>query len=204
MAPRPDVSEARKSQILQAACAVFARCGFQAARMDDIVREAGLSKGGVYWYFSSKDDIIRALMVDIFDGDLAETDVLLTAPGPASDRIAALVAAVAAEFVSRTEMMVVGYEYYALAMRDSAAQDLLRGYFTRYHTLLQSLVVQGQEAGEFSTQDGSGAALAIMGAIEGTGLLWAMDPTAFDFPAQIGLTVRLLLAGIAQGEVIDG
>lgn len=34
MSPRPDVSEVRKNQILDAAMAVFARLGFHSARMD--------------------------------------------------------------------------------------------------------------------------------------------------------------------------
>ncbi|HET7081061.1 MAG TPA: helix-turn-helix domain-containing protein, partial [Chloroflexia bacterium] len=57
MSPRPDVSEERKNQILDAAAAVFSRLGFHEARMDDIVRESGLSKGTLYWYFTSKDAI---------------------------------------------------------------------------------------------------------------------------------------------------
>ena len=45
MSPRPDVSEERRNQILEAAMAVFARQGFEQARMDDIAQEVGLSKG---------------------------------------------------------------------------------------------------------------------------------------------------------------
>lgn len=204
MTPRPDVSAARKAQILQAACAVFARDGFQAARMDDIVREANLSKGGVYWYFKSKDAIIQTLMADLFDRDLDEAAALLKAPGSASDRIMTLVQTIAAEFTALRDVMVVGYEYYALAMRDDTARDLLRDYFTRYHTLLKALVEQGQASGEFHVPDVPGAALSLMSALEGTGLLWVMDPTVFDFTAQVELTVRMLLAGFDRGVASDG
>ena len=48
MSPRPDVSEERKQQILEAAIAVFARLGFRAARMDDVAEQAGLSKAALY------------------------------------------------------------------------------------------------------------------------------------------------------------
>ena len=51
MSPRPDVSEERRNQILEAAMAVFARQGFEQARMDDIAQEVGLSKGALYLYF---------------------------------------------------------------------------------------------------------------------------------------------------------
>ncbi|MFQ5923332.1 MAG: TetR/AcrR family transcriptional regulator, partial [Anaerolineales bacterium] len=55
MSPRPDVSQKRQEQILNAAEKVFSERGFSGARMDDIVREVGLSKGALYWYYKSKD-----------------------------------------------------------------------------------------------------------------------------------------------------
>jgi AcrR family transcriptional regulator len=62
MSPRPDVSEERRNQILEAAMAVFARQGFEQARMDDIAQQVGLSKGTLYLYFKSKDAIISAIL----------------------------------------------------------------------------------------------------------------------------------------------
>ena len=58
MVARTDLSATRKNQILDAAMTVFARSGFHEARMDDIVQESGLSKGTLYWYFKSKEEII--------------------------------------------------------------------------------------------------------------------------------------------------
>ncbi len=62
MSPRPDVSEERRTQILEAAMAVFARQGFDKARMDDIAQQARLSKGALYLYYKSKDAIISAIL----------------------------------------------------------------------------------------------------------------------------------------------
>ena len=67
MSPKPDVSEERKSQILDAAMNTFARMGFHKARMDDVAEEAGLSKGALYWYFKSKDAIIGAILDRLFN-----------------------------------------------------------------------------------------------------------------------------------------
>jgi AcrR family transcriptional regulator len=61
----PKVSEEhrnnRRQQIVDAAIACFARDGFHRATMQDICREAGLSPGGVYRYFASKDELIEAI-----------------------------------------------------------------------------------------------------------------------------------------------
>ena len=59
MTPRPDVSAERTAQIVEAAIAVFSRLGFHKARMDDIAREAGVSKGTLYWYFESRTPLRR-------------------------------------------------------------------------------------------------------------------------------------------------
>ncbi len=53
---------ARLGAILAAAEAVFARDGYQAARMDDIASTAELSKGALYYYFKSKDEIFARLL----------------------------------------------------------------------------------------------------------------------------------------------
>src|SRR2546422_9313531 len=61
----PKVSEAhldaRRKQIVDAAVACFARNGFHRATMQDICREAELSPGAVYRYFSSKDELVEAI-----------------------------------------------------------------------------------------------------------------------------------------------
>jgi len=57
MSPKHDVSEERKSQILDAAMDTFSEMGFHKARMSDIAETSGLSKGSLYWYFDSKDSI---------------------------------------------------------------------------------------------------------------------------------------------------
>jgi len=62
MSPRPNVSEERISQIVTAAEDVFTRKGFNEARMDDIAEETGLSKGTLYNYFKSKDDLSTIFM----------------------------------------------------------------------------------------------------------------------------------------------
>jgi TetR/AcrR family transcriptional regulator, repressor for uid operon len=46
-------------QLLEAAARVFARKGFAGTKIQDIVREAGLSTGAVYGRFASKDELLR-------------------------------------------------------------------------------------------------------------------------------------------------
>jgi AcrR family transcriptional regulator len=53
--------EARRSQILIAACKCFSDKGFHQTTVRDICDRAGLSAGAVYGYFKSKDEILEAV-----------------------------------------------------------------------------------------------------------------------------------------------
>jgi AcrR family transcriptional regulator len=53
--------EARRAQIIRAACKCFSKKGFHQTTVRDICCEAGLSTGAVYGYFKSKDEIVAAL-----------------------------------------------------------------------------------------------------------------------------------------------
>jgi AcrR family transcriptional regulator len=53
---------AKREQILEGAKRVFMTVGFDAASINDITREAGVSKGTIYVYFANKDDLFAALM----------------------------------------------------------------------------------------------------------------------------------------------
>lgn len=55
-------ADARPDEILNAALEEFTAKGFDAARMEDIAKTAGLSKAGVYLYFESKEALLKALI----------------------------------------------------------------------------------------------------------------------------------------------
>ncbi|MDK2126609.1 TetR/AcrR family transcriptional regulator [Parachitinimonas caeni] len=58
-APTPSDS---RSRILDSAAKVFARKGYQGASLDEVAADAGMTKGAVYWNFSSKSELFFALL----------------------------------------------------------------------------------------------------------------------------------------------
>lgn len=57
----PQYKEEAKERIIQAALEVFAEKGLYKATMDDIAKKLGVSKGALYLYFKSKDELIREI-----------------------------------------------------------------------------------------------------------------------------------------------
>ena len=117
MSPRPDVSEERKNQIIQAAMKVFSRQGFNEARMDDIVTESGLSKGALYWYFKSKDEIIIAILDRMFERELRSLRRLLEDERPAPERLLEFTQEAVQDLGRFLQLMPLAYEFYSLAFR---------------------------------------------------------------------------------------
>lgn len=64
--------DARPAEILEAALKVFAEKGFAASRMDDIARSAGVTKGTIYLYFASKEDVFNTLVHESIGTTLAD------------------------------------------------------------------------------------------------------------------------------------
>ncbi len=57
----PEYKEMAKQKIIQASIEVFIRKGYHSATMDEIGAEIGVSKGTVYTYFKSKEDLIQTI-----------------------------------------------------------------------------------------------------------------------------------------------
>jgi AcrR family transcriptional regulator len=57
----PEYKETAKSKIIEAARIVFAKKGYHDATMDDVAQEVGVSKGALYSYFTSKEDLLKEI-----------------------------------------------------------------------------------------------------------------------------------------------
>lgn len=88
-------AEDRPREICTAALEVFAEKGFAAAKLDEIARRAGVSKGTLYLYFKDKEDLFRAVVRD--------------AIAPNVQAITATVAALDAPFAQVVRMFLAGF-----------------------------------------------------------------------------------------------
>ena len=57
----PEYKEEAKAKIIKAARTVFAKKGYHDATMDDVAKEVGVSKGALYSYFKSKEDLLKEI-----------------------------------------------------------------------------------------------------------------------------------------------
>ena len=74
--------EARPAEILAAALEVFAARGFQAARLEEVAKRAGVSKGALYLYFETKADLFRAVVTDAISPNIERVKAVAAADLP--------------------------------------------------------------------------------------------------------------------------
>lgn len=194
--PNPDASEIRKNQILDAATAVFARLGFEHARMDDIVAESGLSKGTLYWYFKSKEEIITAILHRLFTTDIEQFQGLLEVDATVSERLLMLTRYRIAGLEHVSHLIPILVEFYAVTVREDWVRQFIAEYFGNFRTLLVDLIQQGIDSGEFRPVNTIETAVTISAIYEGLMLHWLVDPQVVQWDIVGEGSVRLLLEGI--------
>lgn len=195
MSNRNDLTQERKNQILEAAMRVFARSGFDKARMDDIVAESGLSKGTLYWYFDSKDEIISTILENMFDEELAHLKGMQK-EGSASEKILAFTTQTIADLDEMRWLFPLTLEFYALALRQQNVEEVLRKYLHAYLEILTPIIQQGIDQGEFQTDNAQDIAVEILALFEGILLLSIFDRDVVNLEKNIELGTRKLLDGL--------
>ena len=72
----------RPAEILSAALEVFAERGFQAARLEEVAKRAGVSKGALYLSFETKADLFRAVVTDAISPNIERVKAVASADLP--------------------------------------------------------------------------------------------------------------------------
>ena len=81
-APRQRRKDARPLELLEAALALFVEKGYASTRSEEVARRAGVSKGTLYLYYPSKEELLKAVITHYLSSKIAATtEALLDAQG---------------------------------------------------------------------------------------------------------------------------
>lgn len=195
--PETDAREA----VLSAARALLATRGAAGVTMNKIVATSGVSKGGVYWHFASKDDILRALADETFASYLAAVDATLGGSGSASDQLRAVLLA-AGRWAGEADPPPP--EFLAMAAHDPVLGERTAAYFNAYRDRVAGILRRGVDAGEVRPGDPVADATTVVTMLEGVFLLGARSGPG-SLLEQVNRAVDLLLDGLsprASGEEV--
>lgn len=157
-------AEDRPREICAAALEVFAEKGFAAAKLDEIARRAGVSKGTLYLYFADKEQLFRAVVRDSIAPNVqAITAALAAVDAPFAQIIPALFTRFAENIgkipVAAVAKMVIGessnFPELARVWHDEIASKAIGAVAT--------LVAKAQARGEVRPGDPRLYAFTLMG-----------------------------------------
>lgn len=169
----------RPSEVLDAALSEFFEKGFEAARLEDIAARAGVSKGTIYLYFSSKEEVFEALVNSIPQANIEDLERLLSDPELSPeiqlDRFLRLLgAAIRDERMIKFPRLIIS----AAGRFPHLADIYRREVVTRAVSVLSSIIERGVQSGAFRAVDPQQAAFAAVAPL----LFIAIWRTTFERP----------------------
>jgi AcrR family transcriptional regulator len=142
--------EARPDELIAAALTVFGERGFRATTLEEVAARAGVSKGTVYLYFASKDDLFRAVVEAKVVTLLESVEAMArTHAGTATELLHQVIRRLWGA-MSRTDMVCM-----ARLVQSELAHfpEVKRFYFEqviqRHRRLLRTIAARGVASGEF-------------------------------------------------------
>lgn len=134
----------RRQQILDAAKQCFVEHGFHGTSMRQILDAAGISSGGAYNYFASKDDIVKALVAE----ERADIDLLMERLQKAKDPLAGITQLVF-DAIAHTDHddAALAAEVYAEACRNPDVEKLTRENTDAAKRIMHETLLRGVKIG---------------------------------------------------------
>ncbi len=146
------IAERRRTELLVAAARLMERNGSEAVSMQAVAREAGVSVGLIYRYFSGKDDLLMAVIVDVLDALAAQVPPAVAAAG--DDPVRGLAAAFRAYCTVIDEHRHAAVLTYRETKHlDADGRSRLKALELSTSEPLRRLIAEGVECGAFRPVD---------------------------------------------------
>ena len=189
--------EETRQRLLDSALSVFAHNGYERATVDEIVREAGFSKGAFYVHFESKEDLFWELLQERIEKQQeAFRQALDTSLSVEANerRVLEAVFAMNADPFGRAVFL----EFTAHGMRNEKVRQRLSEMYERWHGFVSDTLNNGRAAGLVRDDiDVSLLASAIMAIIEGGMIQSQLAPEHLRLSQRLPDFARLLAELIA-------
>jgi len=197
--------EERPAEIVAAALESFAERGFAATRLDDIAERAGVTRGTLYLYFPSKEELFKAVVRQSIVPIIARGEEMVAQSQEPSSALLANVLlmmprAVAGSPVSAIPKLVISE---ARNFPD-LAQFYLKEVIRRGRRLLTAIIARGVERGEFRPLDMDHVFYCVVGPVL-LSMLWKhsfepYDGKRLDAQALCRVHLDMLLRGMLKPE----
>jgi AcrR family transcriptional regulator len=192
---KPGAEEGVRTRLLEAAGELFARKGYAATTVREIVERAGVTKPVLYYHFGNKEGIYLALMREAFGIFNATLDGVLAEGGSSRQRIERLFASVFDLMLAHLDVLRVIHAIYYGPPQGAPFFD-----FDAYHQALvdrlRALVEEGMRSGELRLADPGEVTWAVIGALSvAEGIVLGHQEIGFG-PEQFRRVLAVVFEGV--------
>lgn len=187
--------QAKKRLILDAACRVLVKRGFQEFVLDEVAQEAGVAKGTLFLYYKSKDDLFSSAFADLVDQLGASLDAVLASETAGLPLLTDAVRAILGHF-DRNRDFLSQFAAGKFPACGTKSNSMLMGKYqdnTRRMTLILRKCAEG---GLFKPKDFSFESLALLGLCRSAMLTQVIHGSRHPLEKEVNKIVEFFLHGI--------
>ncbi len=144
----PEYKEDAKRRIVEAAMDVIAERGCDNMTIDDVAKKLGVTKGAVYWYFKSKEELIAAVLKK-FQSDIEKTSFDSFYNKPIENAFTAIFDRFS---LSDDRQRAIFFEMFALASRNTEVRHATREYFDGLVKTFEEAIIREKRQNFLQTQ----------------------------------------------------
>jgi AcrR family transcriptional regulator len=164
----------RTGEIIQAAVDEFLENGYDGTSMESIARRAGVSKGGLYHHFSSKDEILLLANQKLHEPVYMIMQQASLHPS-ASQGLSLYMKNYLEYWLGHKREMVFYMLSYVKLLDNPALGEMYENYVENTISFFQDLYQRGIDSGEFIPHSAFDSAVAFMAAVDGIVMYMMMD-----------------------------
>ena len=188
----------RKNQILDAAMEVITQNGYENSRMDDVVKLSNMSKGAIYWYYKSKKDLYLDLVnywVMRYSDMVAK---IMEKDQRASIQLKQILNYFIDEYEKDPEPFKALTEFWSMAQKDDDFHKKVQKVYAAFLEVIESIITNGKNSGEFKNVNTRIAALSIMINIETINWFTLFDDHGVSAREYFNTLRDFILAGLLK------
>ena len=188
--------EETRTRILDVAQEAFARYGYDATGVAEICRRAGVTKGGFYHHFPSKQDVFLEMLKRWLEGMDQELEVMRSGEETVPDELRAMTAMVPNVFQEAGGRLPLFLEFLTKAGHSPVVWQATVAPFRKYHAFFAKLIGDGIAEGSLRRVDPDLASNLLLSFAVGLLAMGLLDPFGADWGRVAQEGMDMLLSGI--------
>lgn len=196
----------KKDLIIAAAIQEFIKKGFAKTTINDIAKTAGIGKGTVYEYFTTKSEIINSTFEYFIRSMEFDFEQVLISGLPPTEKMLEIFKQFSDFLDSETRViMELMFDLWSESIKGKSSKSIIytemRKFYHAYREIFADIIIEGMGDGSFKKDiNPHHAASLIVGGLDGIVVQWVLDMESFNYHDVLKTAASIFINGISPGN----